>query len=52
MVVTPEFKERLRSNIDKHRDVLNRLESHLGCVTCRGPLVDGRCERCDGEAEA
>lgn len=34
--------------MDRHRDVLNRLEPHLGCVTCKGKLVDdGICPTCD-----
>ena len=29
----------------------NRLESHLGCVVCRGRLdANGRCPACDPEA--
>lgn len=35
--------------VRRHRRVLNRLDSHLGCVVCRGALVEGRCGRCDGE---
>jgi hypothetical protein len=31
--------------------VLNRLESHLGCAQCRGPLVDGRCLDCQGDTD-
>lgn len=42
-----EFRDRLARNISKHRRVLNRLEPHLGCVVCRGPLIDGRCAECD-----
>lgn len=40
------MENRLKELTEKHRDVLNRLDSHLGCVTCRGPLVDGRCPNC------
>lgn len=28
--------------------VLNRLESNLGCIQCRGPLTRGRCPDCQG----
>lgn len=33
--------------IDTHLNVLNRLEPHMGCIRCRGPL-DGnsRCPKC------
>jgi hypothetical protein len=30
----------------EYAGVLNKLESHLGCVICRGPLTDGRCPDC------
>lgn len=35
--------------IRKSLGVLNALESHLGCVLCRGPLSEGRCATCQGE---
>jgi hypothetical protein len=38
----PRLSESTRTN---HR-LLNRLESHLGCVVCRGPLTDGVCAPC------
>lgn len=39
----PTMVEKL---IDRHLAVLNRLDSHLGCAKCRGPLTDGRCPTC------
>ena len=45
----PKFVARVRRSMAEHRDVLNRLEPHLGCVVCRGPLTDGRCEACNAE---
>lgn len=37
----------IRDLIARNRAVLNRLEPHLGCVVCRGPLTDGVCSTCD-----
>lgn len=34
----------------RHIAVLNKLESHLGCVVCRGPLDEGRCPTCQSGA--
>ena len=42
----PEWITRLMGNPETRR-ILNRMESHLGCVSCRGKLVDGRCYTCD-----
>lgn len=39
----------LRDTIQRHHLVLNRLEPHLGCVVCRGPLTGGVCPTCDPE---
>ena len=42
--------ERIRRLKIENRKILNRLESHLGCVVCRGPLtLDGACLVCDPE---
>ena len=41
--------ERTRANMRRFRAVLNKVESHLGCVECRGPVVDGSCPACDPE---
>lgn len=38
--------EKIRGAVRGNLDVLNRLESHLGCALCRGPLVGGRCAEC------
>lgn len=44
----PEFLARLDRIKHEHRGVLNRLESHLGCVICRSPLdADGNCPNDD-----
>jgi hypothetical protein len=37
---------RIRELINDHLEVLNKLDSHLGCVKCKGPLTDGRCPKC------
>ena len=37
---------RLERLMEEHRGVLNRLEPHLGCVTCHGELAAGKCPRC------
>jgi hypothetical protein len=29
--------------IRDNADVVNRLDPHMGCVVCRGPLTDGVC---------
>lgn len=43
---------RIRELIADHLPVLNKLEPHLGCVKCRGPLTEGRCPTCQpAEAE-
>lgn len=42
-------RQRVNTSIRKHIAVLNRLESHLGCVVCHGPLTDGRCPKCQKE---
>jgi predicted amidophosphoribosyltransferase len=36
----------------RHIDVLNRLDPHLGCIICRGPLTDGRCPVCQPDEPA
>jgi hypothetical protein len=43
----PVKREDIRRSIREHRKVLNRLEPHLGCVVCRGPLTEGVCPTCD-----
>jgi hypothetical protein len=43
----PVLAASLKENIQRHHRVLNRLESHLGCVVCRGPLTEGVCPTCD-----
>lgn len=49
---SPDDRARLLESIEKitrrHLGALNRLESHLGCAMCRGPLTDGRCPECQG----
>jgi len=41
-----DFATRIRESMERNRDVLNSMESHLGCATCRGPLIDGACPLC------
>lgn len=41
-----EFRKRLEASIEKNLPVLNKLESHLGCTKCHGPLVEGHCPLC------
>lgn len=50
--MSPLSREAIRESIRKNITVLNRLESHLGCVICRGPLADGRCPKCQPEDAA
>ncbi len=51
MTFNPErLSARVKALMTENRAVLNRLESHLGCVACRGPLTNGVCPRCDPEA--
>lgn len=40
----------IKELVAEHLGVLNKLESHLGCAQCRGPLTDGRCPKCQPEA--
>lgn len=48
-----ERAERIRETVKRlteepgTRRAMNLLESHLGCVRCRGSLTDGRCLKCD-----
>jgi hypothetical protein len=55
---TPPEPERFTTSIvtasmSKHHKMLNRLEPHLGCVICRGPLQpDGVCRTCDAPSPA
>jgi hypothetical protein len=43
----PQFdRDALRRHLRENITVLNRMESHLGCVVCHGPLTDGRCPKC------
>lgn len=42
------FGECVDHHVAEHIGVLNQLEPHLGCVVCRAPLTDGRCNRCQG----
>ena len=46
----PSLSERIKGTVRRYHRVLNRLESHLGCVLCHGPLTDGVCRACDGTA--
>ncbi len=44
----------IREMVVSNMAILNRLDPHLGCVKCRGPLTDGRCPTCqpaEGEKE-
>jgi hypothetical protein len=43
---------RVKENIGRHHRVLNRLDPHLGCVVCRGPLTDGVCPTCDPQVSS
>ena len=44
----PVLADRIRESMNRNRRLLNRLEPHLGCVVCHGPLdTDCRCARCD-----
>lgn len=46
-------RERLiRETMTSHMGILNKLDSHLGCVACRGPLTDGRCPKCQPVRQA
>jgi tRNA G26 N,N-dimethylase Trm1 len=42
-------REAIKENVRRHHRMLNRLEPHLGCVVCRGLLIDGICPTCDPE---
>ena len=48
-LVASDHRKHIEDAIDKNLAVLNRLESHLGCAKCRGPLTDGRCPKCQPE---
>lgn len=47
MTISPE---RLDQLIRQNLGIINRLDAHLGCAICRGPLTDGRCPTCQGDA--
>jgi len=36
----------IMKSIEDHLDILNQVETHLGCAKCRHPLTDGRCPKC------
>lgn len=45
------FGEHVQEALDREHRLLNRIEPHLGCVLCRGPVdtETGECEGvCDG----
>ena len=41
-VIGPNIMKAIEDNLD----LLNRLETHLGCAKCRGALIGGRCPKC------
>ena len=44
-----EFTKRIKESIEKNLGLLNKLEPHLGCAKCHGPLIETHCPFCQME---